>query len=91
MRRVIGPTAVRACRWNLQRWLYLAIVLDLRSRRVIGWAMRHTLEWELAGDALVMALGQRQFARTRAVRCSGTSRCGTIVADGIRRWGILVP
>jgi len=41
-------------------WLYLAIVLDLRSRRVVGWAMRHTLEWELARDALVMALGQRQ-------------------------------
>ena len=41
-------------------WLYLAIVLDLRSRRVVGWAMRHTLEWELARDALTMALGQRQ-------------------------------
>ncbi|MDB4914272.1 MAG: Integrase catalytic region [Gemmatimonadetes bacterium] len=43
-------------------WLYLAIVLDLRSRRVVGWAMRHTLEWELARDALAMALGQRQPA-----------------------------
>ena len=43
-------------------WLYLAIVLDLRSRRVVGWAMRHTLEWELARDALTMALGQRQPA-----------------------------
>ena len=43
-------------------WLYLAIVLDLRSRRVVGWAMRHTLEWELAGDALTMALARRQPA-----------------------------
>lgn len=41
-------------------WLYLAIVLDLRSRRVVGWAMRHTLEWELARDALTMALSHRQ-------------------------------
>jgi putative transposase len=40
-------------------WLYLAVVLDLRSRRVVGWAMRHTLEWELARDALTMALGHR--------------------------------
>ncbi len=41
-------------------WLYLAIVLDLRSRRVVGWAMRRTLEWELARDALTMALSHRQ-------------------------------
>jgi transposase InsO family protein len=41
-------------------WLYLAVVLDLGSRRVIGWAMRHTLERGLTLDALQMALIQRQ-------------------------------
>jgi transposase InsO family protein len=41
-------------------WLYLAVVLDLASRRVIGWAMRHTLERGLTVDALRMALAQRQ-------------------------------
>jgi len=41
-------------------WLYVAVVLDLGSRRVIGWAMRHTLERGLTLDALTMALGQRQ-------------------------------
>ena len=41
-------------------WLYLAVVLDLRSRRVVGWAMRHTLERQLALDALTMALAHRQ-------------------------------
>ncbi len=40
-------------------WLYLAVVLDLASRRVIGWAMRHTLERGLTLDALHMALAQR--------------------------------
>jgi transposase InsO family protein len=40
-------------------WLYLAIVLDLASRRVIGWAMRHTLEGALTRDALTMALTGR--------------------------------
>ena len=40
-------------------WLYLAIVLDLASRRVIGWAMRHTLEGALTRDALAMALTGR--------------------------------
>jgi putative transposase len=41
-------------------WLYLAVVLDLASRRVIGWAMRHTLERGLTLEALRMALAQRQ-------------------------------
>lgn len=40
-------------------WLYLAVILDLASRRVIGWAMRHTLEGTLTGDALIMALARR--------------------------------
>jgi transposase InsO family protein len=40
-------------------WLYLATVLDLASRRCIGWAMRETLDAELALSALRMALGAR--------------------------------
>jgi putative transposase len=40
--------------------LYLAVVLDLYSRRVVGWAMRHTQDHGLVLDALAMALGQRQ-------------------------------
>lgn len=43
-------------------WLYLAVVLDLASRRVIGWAMRHTLEGALTRDALTMALIGREPA-----------------------------
>lgn len=42
--------------WTAAGWLYLAVVLDLSSRRVIGWAMRHTLEGELTRAALAMAL-----------------------------------
>jgi transposase InsO family protein len=41
-------------------WLYLAVLLDLASRRVIGWAMRHTIDAGLARDALVMALRARR-------------------------------
>jgi transposase InsO family protein len=40
-------------------WLYLAIVLDLGSRRVVGWAMRSTLEQSLSTDALEMAIARR--------------------------------
>ncbi len=41
-------------------WLYLAVVLDLASRRVVGWAMQARLTEGLALDALHMALGQRR-------------------------------
>ena len=41
-------------------WLFLAVVLDLASRRVVGWAMRESLEAELAISALRMALLTRQ-------------------------------
>jgi transposase InsO family protein len=45
-----------------QGWLYLAVVLDLASRRVIGWAMRDSLAAELTLSALRMALATRQPA-----------------------------
>lgn len=44
-------------------WLYLAAVLDLCSRRVVGWAMADHMQLELVSDALVMALEHRRPAR----------------------------
>jgi transposase InsO family protein len=43
-------------------WLYLAVVLDLRSRRCVGWAMGARLEADLALSALRMALQARRPA-----------------------------
>ena len=43
-------------------WLYLAVVLDLATRAVVGWAMRHTLERGLTLDALDMAVRRRRPA-----------------------------
>jgi putative transposase len=40
-------------------WLYLAVVLDLFSRRVIGWSMSHSLESNLVLSALQMAVDRR--------------------------------
>jgi putative transposase len=39
-------------------WLYLAVLLDLYSRRVVGWAMSERIDQQLVLDALNMALGQ---------------------------------
>lgn len=41
-------------------WLYLAVLLDLGSRMVVGWAMRDSLEAALSLDALRMALARRR-------------------------------
>ena len=43
-------------------WLFLAVVLDLASRRVVGWVVRETLQAELAVAALRMALADRRPA-----------------------------
>jgi transposase InsO family protein len=45
-----------------QRWLYLAIVLDLYARRVVGWSMSDRLTDQLTCDALKMAVKSRRPA-----------------------------
>jgi putative transposase len=49
--------------WTAQGWLYLAVVLDLYSRTVIGWAMSDRLCADLATQALTMALWRRKPRR----------------------------
>lgn len=44
-------------------WLYLAVIIDLHSRAVIGWAMSHRMKKQLVCDALLMALFRRKFPR----------------------------
>jgi transposase InsO family protein len=46
--------------WTHEGWCYLAVVLDLASRCVVGWAVRATLEAELVIAALHLALGRRR-------------------------------
>ncbi len=42
-----------------QGWLFLAVVMDLYSRRIVGWSMGHWINRHLVIDALNMAIGQR--------------------------------
>lgn len=44
-------------------WLYLAGVLDLHSRKVVGWSMSETMKTELVEDALKMAVARRNPGR----------------------------
>jgi putative transposase len=47
-----------------QGWLYLAVVMDLFSRLIVGWATRPTIGRELALDAIMMAVRRRRPKRT---------------------------
>ncbi len=46
--------------WTKEGWLYLAVVIDLCSRKVVGWSMDSRMKAELVCDALQMALWQRR-------------------------------
>ena len=46
--------------WTSEGWLYLAVILDLYSRRVIGWAVSNRMKRDLAIRALDMAVAMRQ-------------------------------
>jgi transposase InsO family protein len=48
--------------WTAQGWLYLAVIIDLFSRRIVGWSMSERIDRKLALDALRMALVQRRPA-----------------------------
>jgi len=45
--------------WTAEGWLYVAAVIDLFSRRVVGWSMRAEMTAQLVTDALLMAIWRR--------------------------------
>jgi putative transposase len=50
--------------WTAEGWLYVAVVLDLYSRRVVGWSMQPTMTSQLVTDALTMAVWRRGGKQT---------------------------
>lgn len=46
--------------WTLEGWLYLAVVMDLFSRRIVGWAMDQRMKTDLVLNALAMAYWHRK-------------------------------
>jgi putative transposase len=49
--------------WTGEGWLYLAVVMDLYSRAIVGWAMNRRMTQQLVCDALTMALFRRGFPK----------------------------
>ena len=52
------------CIWTAEGWLYVAAVLDLFSRRVVGWSMSAHMTAQLVTDALTMAIWRRDKPET---------------------------
>ena len=44
-------------------WLYLAVVIDLYSRQIVGWSMAECMKTKLVNDALIMAIWKRKPAK----------------------------
>jgi len=70
-------------------WLYLAVVLDLGSRRVVGWSMRETMRTELVIEALETALRDRRpsagtlFHSDRGSQYASEAFRGMLAAHGL--------
>ncbi|GAC1606229.1 MAG: hypothetical protein NVS3B21_35990 [Acidimicrobiales bacterium] len=69
LKRKFGPGTVEVDRvyvgdityvWTWEGWLYLATVIDLASRRVVGWATADHMRTSLVADALTMAVRERR-------------------------------
>ena len=75
--------------WTDEGWLYLAVVLDLYSRLVVGWSMSERMTATLVCDALKMALWRRKFP-TEVIAHSdrGVQYCSKEYQDLINKHGL---
>ena len=71
-------------------WLYLAVVMDLYSRAVIGWSMQGRMTQQLVCDALTMALFRRRFPRQVIVHSDrGSQYCSKRYQRLLKQHGLL--
>ena len=64
-------------------WLYLAVVIDLYSRTVVGWSMKPTKATEIVLDALLMAVWRRKPKQSVIIHSDQGSQYGS---DDFARW-----
>ena len=72
--------------WTDEGWLYLAVVLELYSRRVIGWAIAERMTATLVREALTMALRQRRMPKGVVVHSDrGSQYCSAVYQKLFRK------
>ena len=75
--------------WTDEGWLYLAVVVDLYSRLVVGWAMAERMTADLVCDALQMALWRRRLPRGVLVHSDrGSQYCSASYQSLLSRHGL---
>lgn len=76
--------------WTNEGWIYLAVVIDLFSRRVVGWSIQPTMKRELVCDALTMALWQRGFPKGLIFHSDrGSQYCSADYQNLLTRYGFI--
>ena len=77
--------------WTREGWLYLAVVIDLYARRVVGWAVSDRLHTDLALRALRRALAVRRPAAGLLHHSDrGSQFCSLAYQAELRRYGLLI-
>jgi putative transposase len=64
-------------------WLYLAVVIDLYSRSVVGWSMKPTMKTDIVLDALLMAIWRRKPKQPVIIHSDQGSQ---FASDDFSRW-----
>lgn len=76
--------------WTDEGWLYLATVIDLYSRAVIGWSIQSTMTRKLVCDALMMALWRRNFPRDVLFHSDrGSQYCSEDFQEMLKKYGLI--
>jgi putative transposase len=76
---VIDITYIR----TYEGWLYLAVVIDLHSRLVVGWSMQARIQTRLVLDALTMAIWRRKPKNSPIIHSDQGSQLGS---DEFTHW-----
>ena len=77
--------------WTAEGWLYLAIVMDLHSRRIVGWATSDRLKRDLALEALRRAVALRRPQQGLIHHSDrGSQYCSTEYRDALKKIGAVV-
>ena len=76
--------------WTDQGWMYLAVIIDLFSRTVIGWAMSKNIDRYLVCSALSMALWRRKFPKGVIMHTDrGSQYCSTQYQQMLEKYGLI--
>ena len=76
--------------WTDEGWLYLAIVLDLCNREVVGWSIQSRMTADMVADALTMAWFRRRPARGLMHHSDrGSQYASGVFQDQLKAYGMI--